>query len=193
MGAETFFFCMKLCERYLPRTIITKNSVLNNILLGHQMKVNQGLEWETLTRTNVISLNMYHSFFIVIRLKYTYREGSVFPIVDWEQHNQNGWCWPEWKRKRISTCADSGNSHTHKRTKTRLRHTYLSVATVTIFQLLEYTGGILQSVVRHRCAQCCGSEKEHSILTAMVLIVMLQHWQCWDSSGSGNAEIMMCT
>ena len=30
------------------------------------------------------------------------------------------------------------------------------------------------TVVRHRCAQCCDSENEHSAVTAMVRIVMLQ-------------------
>ena len=39
---------------------------------------------------------------------------------------------------------------------------------------LPYTGGILQRLVRHRCAQHCDSEKEHSAVTAMVRIVLLQ-------------------
>ena len=46
------------------------------------------------------------------------------------------------------------------------------------------------TAVRHRCAQRCDSENEHSVVIAMVLIVMRQRW---NSSGSDSAEIMMCT
>ena len=51
------------------------------------------------------------------------------------------------------------------------------------------------TVVRHRCAQRCNSENEHSAKTAMMLIVMLQHWQ-WqrrNNSGSDSADITMYT
>ena len=49
--------------------------------------------------------------------------------------------------------------------------------------------------VRHWCAQRSDSENEHSAVTVMVLIIMLQRWQwrCWDSSGNGSVEITMCT
>ena len=39
------------------------------------------------------------------------------------------------------------------------------------------------TAVRHRCAQRCDSENDHSAVTAMVRIVMLQ---CWDISGYGT-------
>ena len=47
----------------------------------------------------------------------------------------------------------------------------------------------------HRCAQRCNSENKHSVVTAMVLIVILERWQWqhWDSSGSAGTEITMCT
>ena len=32
------------------------------------------------------------------------------------------------------------------------------------------------TAVRHRCVQCCHSESDHSAVTAMVQIVMLQRW-----------------
>ena len=43
---------------------------------------------------------------------------------------------------------------------------------------------------RHKCAHRCDRENEHSIVTTMVLIVMLQRW---DGSGSDIALITMCT
>ena len=57
-----------------------------------------------------------------------------------------------------------------------------------IFSLI-YTGGT-QRAVRHQCAQRGDNENEHSVVTAMVLIVMLQRL---DNSDSDSAEIMMCT
>ena len=44
--------------------------------------------------------------------------------------------------------------------------------------------------VRHRCTPRYDNEKEHSVVTAIVLIVMLHRW---DNSGSDSAEITMCT
>ena len=37
--------------------------------------------------------------------------------------------------------------------------------------------------------------KMNSVVSAMLLIVMLQHWQwqCWDSNGSDRAKMTMCT
>ena len=54
----------------------------------------------------------------------------------------------------------------------------LGVFTCAIFILYcSYTGGILQRLHMHHCAQRCDSENEHSTMTAMVQIVMLQHRQ----------------
>ena len=43
-------------------------------------------------------------------------------------------------------------------------------------------------MVRHQCAQCCDSENELSIVTAMVPIVMLQ---CWDISTVSATTVTM--
>ena len=64
------------------------------------------------------------------------------------------------------------------------------------------------TAVRHRCAerkraQRCGSKNEHSVVTAMLLIVMLQHRDSdsakttvvmtHDDNNDDSAEITMCT
>ena len=51
------------------------------------------------------------------------------------------------------------------------------------------------TAVRHRCAQRCDNENEHSAVTAMVRIVMLQRWQWqrWDISGYDTDVTAMFT
>ena len=51
------------------------------------------------------------------------------------------------------------------------------------------------TAVKHRCAQRCESKNEHSSVTAMVRIVMLQHWQWqrWDISDYDTDTTAMFT